>query len=116
MNIVADIGNSQIKMAVERKGDISKVKTFRLNDYAYVKKYLKTLNCKTKPELFYSSVLDSNYDKKLIKILNSYIEKIIRFSVNLICKLDDNDEIIISTATHAPWKKDKKFSQFYQRN
>ena len=79
MNIVADIGNSQIKMAVERKGDISKVRTFRLNDYAYVKKYLKTLNYETEPELFYSSVLDSDYDKKLIKILNSYFEKIIRF-------------------------------------
>jgi len=79
MNIVADIGNSQIKIAVERKGGVSKMKTFRLNDFAYVKKYLKTLNYKTKPELFYSSVLDSNYDKKLIKILNSSIEKIIRF-------------------------------------
>ena len=58
MNIVADIGNSQIKIAAERKGSVSKMKTFRLNDFAYVKKYLTTLNYKTKPELFYSSVLD----------------------------------------------------------
>ena len=38
---------------------------------------------------------------------------IIRFFVGVICKLDKNDEIIISPATHAPWKKDKEFLDFY---
>ena len=33
MNIVADIGNSQIKIAIERKNGISKVKAFRSNDF-----------------------------------------------------------------------------------
>ena len=41
MNIVADIGNSQIKIAIERKNGISKVKAFRSNDFKNIKKYLK---------------------------------------------------------------------------
>tara|TARA_Y100000022_G_C13234063_1_gene368885 strand:- start:71 stop:811 length:741 start_codon:yes stop_codon:yes gene_type:complete len=79
MNIVADIGNSQIKIAIERKNGISKAKTFRLNDFVNIKRYLKSLNCGTKPDLFYSSVLGTVYDKKLIKTFNLYFEKIIRF-------------------------------------
>ena len=37
MNIVADIGNSQIKIAIERKNGVSKVKTFRSNDSINIK-------------------------------------------------------------------------------
>ena len=44
MNIVADIGNSQIKIAIGRKNDIARVKAFRLNDFVNIKKYLKSLN------------------------------------------------------------------------
>ena len=79
MNIVADIGNSQIKIAIDRKDSISRAKTFRLIDFVSVKKYLKSLQYDGKSELFYSSVLDSNYDIKLIKILNPYFGKIKRF-------------------------------------
>ena len=79
MNIVADIGNSQIKIAIDRKDSISRAKTFRLSDFVSVKKYLKSLQYDGKSELFYSSVLDSNYDIKLIKILNPYFGKIKRF-------------------------------------
>ena len=43
MNIVADIGNSQIKIAIDRKDGISRAKTFRLIDFVSVKKYLKSL-------------------------------------------------------------------------
>ena len=50
-----------------------------------------------------------------LKFVKNFIEKLTRFLVNFICKLDDNDEIIISTATHAPWKKDKNFSAFYEK-
>ena len=42
MNIVADIGNSQIKIAIERKNGISKLKTFRSDDFINIKKYLKS--------------------------------------------------------------------------
>ena len=79
MNIVADIGNSQIKIASDRKNDISRVKAFRLNDFVSIKKYIKSLNHNTKSDLFYSSVLDSNYDKKLINSLSTCLGKIIRF-------------------------------------
>ena len=79
MNIVADIGNSQIKIAIDSKNDISRVKAFRLNDFVNIKKYLKPFNHNAKPDLFYSSVLDTKYDKKLIKSLSSCLGKIIRF-------------------------------------
>ena len=49
MNIVADIGNSQIKIAIERKKGISKVKAFRSDDFINIKKYLKSLDCDNKP-------------------------------------------------------------------
>ena len=79
MNIVADIGNSQIKIAIDRKDSISRAKTFRLIDFVSVKKYLKSLKYDGKPDLFYSSVLGTSYDKKLIKILNPCFGKIKRF-------------------------------------
>tara|TARA_Y100000287_G_C14153953_1_gene321141 strand:- start:61 stop:810 length:750 start_codon:yes stop_codon:yes gene_type:complete len=79
MNMVADIGNSQIKIAIERKNGVYKIKSFRLNDFINIKKYIKSINNVSKPNLFYSSVLDTNYDKKLIKILKSYFDKITKF-------------------------------------
>ena len=79
MNIFADIGNSQLKIASERNNDISRVKAFQLNDFTSIKKYSKSIGDKGKPDLFYSSVLDQNYDKSLIKDLKSYFVKIIRF-------------------------------------
>ncbi len=56
-----------------------------------------------------------NFRSFLLKSTKNLFEIFIRFFVSLICKLDDNDEIIISTATHAPWKKDKSFGQFYKK-
>ena len=79
MNIVADIGNSQIKIAVDRKNGISKVKAFQSNDFKDIKKYIKSLNYDHKPCLFYSSVLGTNYDKKLTKALKTFFEKITAF-------------------------------------
>ena len=51
----------------------------------------------------------------LLKFLKNTIEKILKFFVNFFCRLDINDEIIISSATHAPWKKDKKFNIFFHK-
>ena len=79
MNIVADIGNSQIKIAIERKNGISRVKAFQSDDFINIKKYLKSLDYNNKSYLFYSSVLGANYNKKLIKTLNSLFEKITTF-------------------------------------
>ena len=79
MNIVADIGNSQIKIAIERRNGISNVKAFRSDDFINIKKYLISLDYNNKPYLFYSSVLDTNYNKKLLKILKPFFEKITAF-------------------------------------
>ena len=79
MNVVADIGNTQIKIAIERKNGISRVKAFQSDDFTCIKKYLKSLDYDNKPYLFYSSVLGANYDKKLIKTLKSFFEKITTF-------------------------------------
>tara|TARA_Y100001958_G_C21060730_1_gene423608 strand:+ start:51 stop:791 length:741 start_codon:yes stop_codon:yes gene_type:complete len=79
MNIFADIGNSQLKIAIERNNDISRAKAFQLNDFTSIKKYSKSLSDKGKHDLFYSSVLDQNYDKSLINNLKLYFGKIIRF-------------------------------------
>ena len=48
-----------------------------------------------------------------LKLVKNLIQRILKFLVNCVCKLDSYDEIIISSATHAPWKKDKKFYEFY---
>ena len=48
-----------------------------------------------------------NQKSFFLKFFKISIQKIVRFVVNFFCKLDNNDEIIISSATHAPWKKDK---------
>ena len=53
MNIVADIGNSQIKIAIERKNGISRVKAFRSDDFKNIMKYLKALDYDSKPYLFF---------------------------------------------------------------
>ncbi len=49
----------------------------------------------------------------ILKFTKKIIQNTIRFFVNIICKLDEMDEIIISSATHAPWKKDGEFLNFY---
>ena len=54
-----------------------------------------------------------NTKSLILKSTKKIIQNIIRFVVDVICKLDKNDEIIISSATHAPWKKDKEFLNFY---
>lgn len=51
----------------------------------------------------------------VLKFSKNLIQKTLKFFVNIICKLDDNDEIIISSATHAPWRRDEDFDAFYQK-
>jgi len=55
-----------------------------------------------------------NFKSFILKTFKKFLQKFIRFFVNLFCKLESYDEIIISSATHAPWKKDKSFNQFYK--
>ena len=79
MNIFADIGNSQLKIAIERNEDISRVKAFQLNDFESIKKYSRSLSEKGKLHLFYSSVLDRSFDNALLDNLKLCFVEIIRF-------------------------------------
>ena len=51
----------------------------------------------------------------LLKFFKNLIEKKLKFFVGFIFKLDKYDEIIISPATHSPWKKDQEFNNFYEK-
>ncbi len=51
----------------------------------------------------------------LLKFFKNLLQKQLRFFLSFIFKLDNYDEIIISSATHSPWKKDHEFNYFYQK-
>lgn len=51
----------------------------------------------------------------ILKFFKRFLQNLIRFFANFFCKFDINDEIIISSATHAPWKKDREFRIFYDK-
>ena len=51
----------------------------------------------------------------LTKFTKSVLLGFLKRSVNIFFKLDKNDEIIISSAVHAPWKQDRDFFRFYKR-
>ena len=55
-----------------------------------------------------------NFRSTVLKSFKKFLQKIIKFFVNFFCKLDSNDEIIISSATHCPWLKDRKFLTFFK--
>jgi O-methyltransferase len=50
----------------------------------------------------------------LTKLIKNFLLSFLKFFVNIFFKLDKNDEIIISSAVHAPWKYDREFSKFYR--
>lgn len=54
-----------------------------------------------------------NFRSFILKFFKKTLQNVIKFFANFFCKFDVNDEIIISSATHAPWKKDKNFQSFY---
>tara|TARA_B100001057_G_scaffold499759_1_gene611663 strand:+ start:657 stop:1406 length:750 start_codon:yes stop_codon:yes gene_type:complete len=56
-----------------------------------------------------------NIKSVILKSFKKFLQNTIKFFVNFFCKLDENDEIIISSATHAPWLRDKKFYNFFQK-
>ena len=55
-----------------------------------------------------------NFKSSVLKSFKKFLQNIIKFFVSFVCKLDENDEIIISSATHCPWLKDKNFYHFFQ--
>ncbi len=56
-----------------------------------------------------------NFKSIILKSFKNFLQRIIKFFVNFFCKLDNNDEIIISSATHCPWLKDQNFLTFFKK-
>jgi len=56
-----------------------------------------------------------NFKIFFTKSVKNLLLESLKFLVNFFYKLDQNDEIIISSAVHAPWLKDKNFYKFYER-
>ena len=50
----------------------------------------------------------------ITKSIKNLLLGFLKFFVNIFFKLDKNDEIIISSAVHAPWLQDKEFYTFYK--
>ena len=50
----------------------------------------------------------------ITKFLKRYLISLIKFFTGIFFKLDKFDEIIISSAVHAPWLKDKEFLDFFK--
>ena len=79
MIVLADIGNSQIKVAISKNANLSRIKTFSLKDLYLVKKYFINICNKEKSSLFYSSVSGDNFEKKFRNITKSIFTKVTKF-------------------------------------
>ena len=56
-----------------------------------------------------------NFKSLILKLFKKFLQNVIRFFVRFFCKLDKYDNIIISSATHSPWLKDKNFHEFFKK-
>lgn len=51
----------------------------------------------------------------IVKFFKNFIKIFIKFILSFMFKFEDTDEIIISSAVHAPWLEDKKFLKTYNK-
>ena len=79
MKVIADIGNSRIKIAISQNKKISRVKTFSLKEIITIKKYLINICNKQTCSLFYSCVLGDDFEKEFRSIMEKIFIKITRF-------------------------------------
>ena len=56
-----------------------------------------------------------NFKSSLFKFCKNLIQYTTRSILSLVCKLKEDDNILISSATHSPWIRDKKFKLFYSK-
>jgi O-methyltransferase len=56
-----------------------------------------------------------NLRSKLLKFFKNFLTYSITFFVRFFCRLDKNEEVIISSAVYCPWKDDDNFLNFYQK-
>ena len=69
MKLLADIGNSQIKIAQNDNQKLLKIKSFSIEDIEKFHKYITKAYAKKDCELLYSSVLGDTFNRKFKKIL-----------------------------------------------
>ena len=69
MKLLADIGNSQIKMAQNDNQKLLKIKSFSIEDIEKFSKYITKTYAKKGCTLFYSSVLGDKFNRKFKKNL-----------------------------------------------
>lgn len=79
MNFVADFGNSYLKIAKEHNGKLSKITRFKFDDIKSLKTWLRDVSEHQKNNLFYTSVLDDNFTKKVISNMNKHLSSIKQF-------------------------------------
>jgi type III pantothenate kinase len=79
MKLLADIGNSQIKIAETDNQNLLRIKSFSLKDTEKLSKYMTKNYSKKECTLFYSSVLGDQFNRKFKKILKGLSIKDIRF-------------------------------------
>ena len=56
-----------------------------------------------------------NFKILFIKTFKKFLKDILKLILSVFFKFDKHDEIIISSATHAPWLKDIEFLEFYRK-
>jgi len=64
MKFLADIGNSQVKIAISKDEKITKIKTFSLGEINLIKQHIINICKKEKSSLLYSSVVSSDFEDK----------------------------------------------------
>lgn len=79
MIVLADIGNSKIKIARSKDSKLSKVKTFDISKFDDLIKYLNKLDEEYKKILFYSSVIDKKNHIRLSKSFKKIFKTSKRF-------------------------------------
>ena len=79
MKFLADIGNSQIKIAVSKDEKISKIKTFLHKDISLIQQYFTKFCKREKCSLFYSSVVGSDFEKKFRNLISKNFIKVDKF-------------------------------------
>tara|TARA_Y100000768_G_scaffold388148_1_gene382446 strand:- start:2839 stop:3585 length:747 start_codon:yes stop_codon:yes gene_type:complete len=79
MKVLADIGNSQIKISLSRNKEIHNIKTLPLDNINIIRQHFLNICKKQECSLFYSLVAGSNYEKKFLSITKKIFTKITRF-------------------------------------
>ena len=75
MKLLADIGNSQIKVAETQNQNLLKIKSFPLEDIDKFHKYITKTYTKKDCTLFYSSVLGVKFNNEFKKKLKGIFVK-----------------------------------------